>query len=102
MTSSKDIDENEAWLDRFMEGMKRAPEVPAFRPKASPAEQKAAQTTRAFREVTDAAADQRRAAAAKLKEARLAKEAMDRAGTAPVSPTGKKVKKPSGSTSDES
>jgi hypothetical protein len=89
MTSSKDVDENEASLDRFMEGMKRAPDVPAFRPNASPTEQEAAQTTRAFRDVMDAAADQRRAAAAKLKEARLAKEAIDRAGTAPVSPTGK-------------
>jgi hypothetical protein len=68
-------DPNDAWLEKFMVGTSADPKTPAFRPAQSPSEQKAAETTRVFREVTGAATDQRQAATAKLKAARLARDA---------------------------
>ena len=100
MARSKDVDGNEAWLDRFMDCMKRVPETSGLRAKAGPEGPKAAKTTQAFREVTDDATDQRRAAAVMIKEARLAKEAKDRGLAAQSAPTGRRVKKPTGSTSE--
>lgn len=70
---------NEAWLEKFMSGTSAETKPPAFRPMQSPAERKAAETTRAFREMTEAATEQRQATAAKLKAARLEKEADARA-----------------------
>ena len=66
---------NDAWLEKFMSGTSAETKAPAFRPTQSPSERKAAETTRAFREVTEAATDQRQAAAAKLKAARLGRDA---------------------------
>ena len=72
----------DAWLERFFSGTSAETKVPAFRPTQSPSERKAAETTRVFREMTEAATDQRQAAAAKLKAARLGKEADTRARAA--------------------
>ena len=66
---------NDAWLEKFISGTTAQTNAPAFRPIQSPSEQKAAETTRAFREMTQTATDQRQAATAKLKAARLGKEA---------------------------
>ena len=66
---------NDAWLEKFMLGTTAQTSAPAFRSIQSPSEQKAAETTRAFREMTQTATDQRQAATAKLKAARLGKEA---------------------------
>ena len=66
---------NDAWLEKFMAGTSADTKTPAFRPVQSPAERKASETTRAFREVTEAATNQRQAAAAKLKAARLDRDA---------------------------
>ena len=74
---------NDAWLERFFSGTSAETKPPAFRPTQSPSERKAAETTRVFREVTEAATDQRQAAAAKLKAARLGKEADARAAQEP-------------------
>lgn len=70
---------NHAWLEKFMAGTSADTKAPAFRPVQSPSEQKAAETTRVFREMTEAATDQRQATAAKLRAARLAREADARA-----------------------
>ena len=56
--------------------------VPAFKPQSSPSERKADERTRLVREMTDAATEKRSAATARLKEARLGKEADDRAQAA--------------------
>ena len=69
----------DAWLEKFMSGTSADTKTPAFSSFQSEPERKAAETTRVFREVTEAATDQRQAAAAKLKAARLAREADARA-----------------------
>lgn len=79
---------NDAWLEKFFSGTSADTKVPAFRPTQSPSERKAAETTRAFHEVTEAATEQRHAAAAKLKAARLARDNDALAAQAP------KTKKP--------
>jgi hypothetical protein len=79
MKKSTTSNANDAWLEKFMSGTSADTKVPAFRPIQSPSEQKAAETTRVFREMTSTATDQRLAAAAKLKVARLGKEADARA-----------------------
>ena len=66
---------NHAWLEKFMSGTSADTKAPAFRPVLSSSEHKAAETTRAFRQMTEAATEQRQTAAAKLKAARLGKEA---------------------------
>ena len=66
---------NDAWLEQFMLGTSADTKTPAFRSFQSEPERKAAETTRVFREVTEAATDQRQATAAKLKAARLARDA---------------------------
>ena len=66
---------NDAWLERFFAGTSAETKPPAFRPTPSPSEQKAAETTRASRTMTETATDQRQAAAARLKAARLARDA---------------------------
>jgi hypothetical protein len=79
---------NDAWLEKFFLGTSAETKAPAFRPTQSPSERKAAETTRAFREVTEAAAEQRQAAAAKLKAARLARD--DASALATQEPKAKK------------
>ena len=69
------VSSNDAWLEKFISGTTAQTNAPAFRPIQSPSEQKAAETTRAFREMTQTATAQRQAATAKLKAARLGKEA---------------------------
>jgi hypothetical protein len=81
---------NDAWLERFMSGTTSETKTPAFRPTQSPSEQKAAETTRTSREMTEAATKQRQAATAKLKAARLAREADARALPAQAPPKTKK------------
>ncbi len=72
-----------AWLERFMAGTAPvAADVPAYRPQLSPAERKADERTRLVREMTDAATEERRTSTARLRAARLAKEAEDRAQAA--------------------
>ena len=73
-------DPNSAWLEKFMLGTSADTRTPAFRPALSPTERKSEETTRAFRETTDAARDQRLAATAKLKAARLARDAENKEG----------------------
>ena len=81
------------WLERFMAGTKPADTaVPAFRPKPSPSERKADERTRVVREITDAATEKRSTATARLKAARLGKEAEDRAQAALEPPPKKKGK----------
>ena len=71
------------WLEKFMAGTKPAETaVPAFRPQSSPSERKADERTRVVREMTDAASEKRSATTARLKAARLGKEAEDRAQAA--------------------
>jgi hypothetical protein len=65
--------------------------VPAFHPKLSPSERKADERTRVVREMTDAATEQRSTTTARLKAARLGKEAEDRAQAA-LEPPKKKGK----------
>jgi hypothetical protein len=80
------------WLERFMAGttpVERA--VPAFRPQPSPSERKADERTRVVREMTDAATEKRSTTTARLKAARLEKEAGDRAQAA-LEPPKKKGK----------
>ena len=65
---------NDAWLEKFMLGTSSDTTTPAFRPMQSPAERKASETTRAFRELTEEATNERQAATAKLRAARLARD----------------------------
>lgn len=72
-----------AWLERFMAGTKPVDTaVPTFRPQSSPSDRKSDERTRLVREMTDAATEKRSAATARLKAARLGKEAEDRAQAA--------------------
>lgn len=91
MTKPKDTTPKEAWFNQFVSGTTQDPARPAFRATPSPSERKAEESTRVARETTEAAAQKRQDTVAKLKAARLAKEAEDRAqaGQAPA-----KAKKP--------
>lgn len=83
---------NPDWLEKFMAGTKPAEiAVPAFRPQSSPSERKADERTRVVREMTDAASEKRSATTARLKAARLGKEAEDQAQAA-LEPPKKKGK----------
>jgi hypothetical protein len=74
---------NAAWLERFMAGTAPvAAGVPAYRPQLSAAERKAHERIRLVREMTDAATEERLTSTARLRAARLAKEAEDRARAA--------------------
>ena len=92
MTKQRPDGSDASWLERFMSGTKPVETaVPAFRPKLSNSEHKADERTRAVREMTDAATEKRQAATARLKAARLGKEAEDRAQAA-LEPPKKKGK----------
>lgn len=72
-----------AWLERFMAGTTPVEAgTQAFRPQLSPSERKADERTRLVREMTDVATEKRLATTARLKAARLGKEAEDRAQAA--------------------
>lgn len=93
MTKQPPDGSDASWLGRFMSGTKLVETAtPAFRPKLSPSEHKADERTRAVRELTDAATEKRQATTARLKAARLGKEAEDRAQAALEPP--KKKRKP--------
>ena len=80
------------WLERFMSGTQPVETAaPAFRPQPSLSERKADERTRAVREITDAATEKRSTTTARLKAARLGKEAEDRAQAA-LEPPKKKAK----------
>jgi hypothetical protein len=72
-------------------------EVPPYNRVLTPAERRAAETTRVAREITDAEAEKRQADVARLREARLLREAEDKAAkaaekaAAPVKRTRKKA-----------
>lgn len=57
-------------------------EVPPYERVMTPAERRAAETTRVAREITGAEAEKRQADVARLREARLAREEEDRAAKA--------------------
>ena len=79
MTKPKDSIPRDSWFNQFVAGTSQDTHVPAFRATPSPSERKADESTRVAREATAAAAEKRQATTAKLKAARLAKEAEDRA-----------------------
>ena len=93
MTKKAPDPTNSDWLERFMAGTTPATTgVPAFRPQPSPSERKAEERTRAVREMTDSETEKRLTTTARLKAARLGKEAEDRAQAALEPP--KKKRKP--------
>ncbi len=83
-------DASNAWLEKFMRGASSETKTPAFLPTPSPSEQKAAETTRVSRGMTEAATEERQAATATLRAARLGKEADARARAAQEPPKTKK------------
>ena len=93
MTKSRPDNSDAGWLERFMSGTKPGDTAaPAYRPQPSASERKADERTRAVREMTEAATEKRSALTARLKAARLGKEAEDRAQAALEPP--KKQRKP--------
>ena len=83
MTKSRPDASDAGWLERFMSGTKPVETAaPAFRPQLSPSERKADERTRVARQMTDADTEKRSALTARLKAARLEKEAEDRAQAA--------------------
>lgn len=83
MTKKAPDPPNADWLERFMAGTTPVKTgVPAFRPQPSPSERKADERTRAVREMTDSETEKRLTTTARLKAARLGKEAEDRAQAA--------------------
>lgn len=64
---------------------------PGFRPRPTPAEVKAAETTRVAREATEAQAEARQAKTARLRQMRIEKEEAERAAAA-LLPSKKKRK----------
>ena len=94
MTKQRPDASDAGWLERFMSGTKPvSTAAPAFRPQSSPTQAKADERTRVVREMTDAATEKRLATTARLKAARLEKEAADRALAALDPP--KRKRKPS-------
>jgi hypothetical protein len=96
MTSRLDTAEH-LW-SKLMSGDQPSQEknVPGFRPVQTPHERKADDRTRLVREITDAATDQRVANVARLRQARLNKEAEDKSQAAPAAPTKKRGGGPAG------
>ena len=78
-------DDAVAQFNRMIAGHEQALDDRAsvFRLRSTPQQDKADETTRVARELTEAANEQRLATAARLKAARLEKEAEDRAGAEP-------------------
>lgn len=97
MTNKPPDSSDSAWLERFMAGTKPVKTAaPAFRPQSSPSEHKTDERTRLVREMTDAATEKRSTATARLKAARLAKEAEDQAQAALDPPKKKRSPKAEG------
>lgn len=67
---------------------------PGFRPARSPSEARAEETTRVAREMTDTAAEQRHARTARLKQARLEREAAEASAAPAPKPKPKPKAKP--------
>ena len=102
MTKPKDTTPKDSWFDKFVSGTSKDMAVPAFRAVQSPSERKADESTRVAREATESAAQKRQDTVAKLKAARLAKEAEDRAQAEQAPAKAKKApkgKKPEGTSS---
>ena len=92
MTKPRPDGSDASWLERFMSGTKPVETAaPTFRSQTSLSQQKADERTRLVREMTDAATEKRLATTARLKAARLGKEAEDRAQAA-LEPPKKKRK----------
>ncbi|HVG49669.1 MAG TPA: hypothetical protein VM899_16210 [Rubellimicrobium sp.] len=67
---------NDDWLERYFPKLQAGGADPSkFRPVLSPTEEKAEKTARAARELIEAENEARRAAAARLRAARLGKQA---------------------------
>ena len=97
MTKKAPDPSNSDWLERFMAGTTLViTGVPAFRPQPSPSERKADERTRAVREMTVSATEKRLTTTARLKAARLGKEAEDRAQAALENAAKKGKRKPKG------
>ena len=97
MTKKAPDPSNSDWLERFMAGTTPAKAgVPAFRPQPSPSERKADERTRLVREMTDSETEKRLTTTARLKAARLGKEAEDRAQAALAAATKTGKRKPKG------
>ena len=97
MTKKAPDPSNSDWLERFMAGTTPVTTgVPAFRPQPSPSERKADERTRLVREMTDGATEKRLTTTARLKAARLGKEAEDRAQAALEAATKTGKRKPKG------
>jgi hypothetical protein len=97
MTKKDPDPSNSDWLERFMAGTAPVTRgVPAFRPQPSLSERKADERTRAVREMTDSETEKRLTTTARLKAARLGKEAEDRAQAALEAATKKGKRKPKG------
>jgi hypothetical protein len=97
MTKKGPDPSNSDWLERFMAGTTPVKTgVPAFRPQPSPSERKADERTRAVREMTDSETEKRLTTTARLKAARLGKEAEDRAQAALEAATKTGKRKPKG------
>ena len=95
MTKRPSNGSDPGWLDSFMAGTKPLDTAaPVFRPQSSLSERKADERTRAVRDMTDAATEKRQATTARLKAARLEKEAEDRARAALEPPKKPKKGKP--------
>jgi len=90
--ASKDIDA--LWLSTLTPAAR--PAVPAFRPTRAPHEVKADTTARISRELIDAQTEKRHANTARLKQARLERDAGEQAAAAaaPVAPKAKKARAP--------
>ncbi|WP_210526644.1 hypothetical protein [Rubellimicrobium arenae] len=75
----------DGWIgDIFRNTQSSVPPTPAFRPTQTPSEKRADETTRVAREITEAAKERLQADVARLRQARLEKEAVDRANAARV------------------
>ena len=78
------------WLEAtFLKPQGSEPRVSAYSPVPTRSDIKAEEATRVAREVTEAAAEKRHAQVARLRQARLEKEAQDEA-EAPVAPPKKR------------
>lgn len=89
--ASRTDDLSRLWFDDLSPGRPAAvAAVPPHRRVLTPAEVKAGETTRAAREFTDAEAEARHAQVARLRQARLEREAEERAAKAAPAPKAKR------------
>ena len=80
------------WLEAtFLTPQSSEPRVSAYRPVPTRSDIKAEEATRVAREFTEAAAERRQAQVARLRQARLEKEASDKAQAAATPPKKRRV-----------